>query len=81
MQSRRLQKLCLVLLLLLMPLSAFAISLEQAAKQAAQQNNAKVLSARTVQKGDNRTHEIKLLTQDGVVKTVRIPDNSKKKKR
>ena len=81
MQSRRLQKLCLVLLLLLMPLSAFAISLEQAAKQAAQQNNAKVLSARTVQKGDNRTHEIKLLTQDCVVKTVRIPDNSKKKKR
>lgn len=81
MQSRRLQKLCLVLLLLLMPLSAFAISLEQAAKQAAQQNDAKVLSARTVQKGDKRTHEIKLLTRDGVVKTVRIPDNSKKQKR
>jgi len=81
MGPKNLQKLCLILLVLLMPVSVFAISLEEAAQQAAQQNNAKVLSAKTVQKGDNRTHEIKLLTRDGVVKTVRVPDNSKKKKR
>ncbi|HEY5776463.1 MAG TPA: hypothetical protein VIS57_10275 [Xanthomonadales bacterium] len=76
-----LTKLCLILLVLLLPVSAFAISLEDAARQAAQQNNAKVLSARTVEQGDRRVHEIKLLTKDGVVKTVRIPDNSKGKKR
>jgi len=81
MRSRKLQKLYLVLLLMLVQAPVFAISLEQAAKQAAQQNNAKVLSARTVQQGDSRVHEIKLLTQDGVVKTVKVPDKSKKKKR
>ena len=57
------------------------ITLEEAARQAAQQNDAKVLSARTVQQGDGRVHEIKLLTRDGVVKTVRIRDDSNEKKR
>jgi len=81
MGPKKLQKLCLLLLVLLMPVSAFAITLEEAARQAAQQNDAKVLSARTVQQGDRRIHEIKLLTRDGVVKTVRIKDNSNRKKR
>lgn len=81
MTSKKLQKLCLILLVFLMPLTAFAISLDEAAKQAARQNDAKVLSARTVEQGDRRVHEIKLLTSDGVVKTVRIPDNKKGKKR
>jgi len=80
MGPRNLQKLCLILLVFLMPVSAFAISLNEAAQQAARQNNAKVLSARTVQEGDRRVHEIKLLTRDGVVKTVRIQDNSYKGK-
>jgi len=81
MGSKKLQKLCLLLLVLLMPVSAFAITLEEAARQAASQNDAKVLSAKTVQRGDKRVHEIKLLTRDGVVKTVRIQDKSKGKKR
>ena len=81
MGPKKLQKLCLLLLVLLMPVSAFAITLEDAARQAARQNDAKVLSARTVQQGDRRVHEIKLLTRDGVVKTVRIKDNSNSKKR
>ena len=87
MGPKKLQKLCLLLLVLLMPVSAFAITLEEAARQAARQNDAKVLSAKTKQQGDRRTHEIKLLTRDGVVKTVRIQDdsnsnrNSKRKKR
>jgi len=68
-------------LLTLLSAPAFAISLEEAAQQAARQNNAKVLSARTVEQGDRRVHEIKLLTKDGVVKTVRVPDNQKGKKR
>lgn len=54
------------------PATAFAQSLEEAARQAARQYNAKVLSARTVQEGNRRVHVIKLLTKDGVVKVVRI---------
>ena len=81
MRSKLLQKICLALLVSLMPVSAFAISLNEAAKQAARQNDAKVLSARTVEKGNSRVHEIKLLTRDGVVKTVRVPDNKQGKKR
>lgn len=56
-----------------MPGGAFAQTLDEAARQAARQYNAKVLSARTVQEGDRRVHVIKLLTKDGVVKVVRIP--------
>lgn len=67
---------CFTVLVLTLPLSALAISLEEAAKRAAQQNNAKVLSARTIKQGNRRIHEIKLLTKKGVVKTVRIPENS-----
>jgi len=52
--------------------NAWAQSLDEAASQAARQYNAKVLSARTVQEGDKRVHVIKLLTKDGVVKTVRV---------
>jgi hypothetical protein len=57
-----------------MSVSSYAISLNDAARKAAKQNDAKVLSARTVQQGDRRIHEIKLLTKKGVVKTVRIPE-------
>mgnify|MGYP001812337536 FL=1 len=80
MRPMKLQKYCLILLVLMMPMTAFAISLDEAARQAARQNDAKVLSARTVEKGNSRVHEIKLLTKDGVVKTVRIRDNSQKVK-
>jgi hypothetical protein len=68
-----------MLLLSLLSASAFAISLDEAAKKAARQYDAKVLSARTVKQGNKRVHEIKLLTKKGVVKTVRITDNSKKR--
>ena len=47
-------------------------NLDEAARQAARQYNAKVLSAHTVQEGERRIHVIKLLTRDGVVKVVRI---------
>ena len=81
MKRKIVQSLCITLLVLSMPVSVFATNLNEAAKQAAKQNNAKVLSARTVQRGNKRMHEIKLLTKKGVIKTVRVPDNSKKKKR
>lgn len=80
MLKKRLQILCISALVLLLPVTAAAVKLDEAAKQAARQNNAKVLSAKTVNKGNNRQHEIKILTNKGVVKTVKVPDNSKKKK-
>lgn len=55
------------------PAGAWAQSLDEAARQAARQYDAKVLSARTVQEGKQRVHVIKLLTKDGVVKVVRVP--------
>ncbi len=81
MRTKLLQKMCITLLALSLPVSAYAVELDEAAKQAARQNNAKVLSARTIKQNNGRTHEIKLLTNKGVVKTVRVPDNSKKKKK
>jgi len=81
MRPKKLYIVCLILLVFLMPVSAYAISLNEAAQQAARQHDAKVLSAKTVEKGNSRVHEIKLLTRDGVVKTVRVRDNSKGKKR
>jgi len=53
--------------------SAWGQTLDEAAKQAARQYDAKVLSAQTVQQGKRKVHVIKLLTKKGVVKTVRIP--------
>ncbi len=68
------QWLIIMVLALAVPVDAFAISLQEAARQAARQYNAKVLSARTVTRGNTRIHVIKLITKKGVVKTVRIPE-------
>jgi uncharacterized membrane protein YkoI len=47
---------------------------EEAARQAARQYDAaKVLSVKTVRQGNRQVHVVKLLTRDGVVKTVRVP--------
>ena len=61
-----------MVLALSVPGTSFAQTLNEAARQAARQYNAKILSARTVKEGSKRVHVIKLLTRDGVVKTVRI---------
>ena len=58
---------------LLAATNAWTQTLDEAASQAARQHNAKVLSAHTEQDGKQRVHVIRLLTSDGVVKTVRIP--------
>ena len=63
----------LIALFLATAVSVQAQTLDQAARQAAQQNDAKVLSARTVKEGNRDVHVIKLLTKKGVVKTVRVP--------
>ena len=73
------QWLIILLLAFTVTATAFAQSLQEAARQAARQYDAKVLSARTVTRGNSRIHEIKLLTKKGVVNTVPIPDNRPKK--
>lgn len=67
-----------LLLALMLPAAVMAQSLDQAARQAAGQYDAKVLSARTIQEGEQQVHVIKLLTRDGVVKTVRVSVRDKK---
>jgi len=61
-----------MVLALSVPAVSFAQTLAEAARQAARQYDAKVLSAHTVQQGKKRVHVIKLLTRNGVVKTIRI---------
>jgi hypothetical protein len=78
MKSRLRTLMVTVLLALAAASPALAISLEEAARQAARQYDAKVLSARTVNRGGERVHEIKLLTRDGVVKVVHIPEGEGK---
>jgi len=70
-----------LLLAVVLPSGAFAQSLDQAASQAARQYNAKVLSAYTEQQGDQQVHVIKLLTEDGVVKVVRVPVRKAKREK
>ena len=60
------------LLAFTMPGDAFAKTKQQAAQQAARQHNAKVLSVKTEQQGKKKVYVVKLLTKDGVVKTVRV---------
>ena len=79
MKRSLLKWLVILLLALTVPATSFAQSLEEAARQAARQYDAKVLSARTIQQGNNRVHEIKLLTKQGVVKTVRVTDRRPRK--
>ncbi len=63
----------IIALFLTTTLPLHAQTLDEAARQAARQHDAKVLSARTVQEGNRDVHVIKLLTKKGVVKTVRVP--------
>lgn len=71
------KKFALVLLMIaLLPFTVHSQTLDDAARQVAGQYNAKVLSAHTEQQGTKKVHVIKLLTQEGVVKTVRVPVRS-----
>ena len=54
------------------PSAAFAQTKEQAASDAARQHDAKVLSVKEQKQGQDTVYVIKLLTKDGVVKTVRV---------
>ena len=47
-------------------------TLDQAVEQVRRQYNGRIVSAETKRSGDREVHHIKVLTQDGTVKTVRI---------
>lgn len=53
--------------------SAWAITLQEAAERVARQHDAKVVSARTIERDGRRVHVIRILTREGVVRTVRVP--------
>ncbi|MDZ7791643.1 MAG: hypothetical protein U5L08_14340 [Xanthomonadales bacterium] len=53
--------------------SAWAITLEEAARRVAQEYDARVVSAHTVERDGRRIHVIRIVTEDGVVRTVRVP--------
>lgn len=61
------------LLSLTLLVSAWALTLEEAAERVARQHNAKVVSAHTVEREGRRIHVIRILTRDGVVRTIRVP--------
>lgn len=49
------------------------LTLSQAVERVRRQYNGRIVSAETVVSGNQETHVIKILTEDGKVKTVRIP--------
>lgn len=67
-----------LVLTLALPADGFAKTRDEAARQAARQHDAaRVLSVKTVQQGKQKVFIVKLLTKDGVVKTVRVPDDGR----
>lgn len=76
-----LNRLFLILALLLVTASLYAQTLAEASREAARKYNAEVISAKTVQQGNKKVHVIKLLTKNGVVKTVRVPVKDDRKGR
>jgi len=53
--------------------SAWAVTLEEAARRVADEYDARVVSAQTVERDGRRIHVIRIVTRDGVVRTVRVP--------
>lgn len=52
---------------------ALADSLQEVAERVARQHDAKVVSAREVERDGRRIYVIRILTRDGVVRTIRVP--------
>jgi len=71
--------LALALLLAAAPAQA-AKDKDDAARQAARQHDAKVLSVKEQNRNKGSDYKVKVLTKEGVVKTVRVPKDEKKDK-
>jgi len=68
----------LVLAFALPATTAFADNLREVAERIARQNDAKVVSARVVERNGQKFYVIRILTRDGVVKTIRVPARDRK---
>lgn len=77
----RWKKILLAMLLMLLVSVANAMSLSQAVKQVKRDTGGKVLSAETRVKGNREVHFVKVLTQDGRVRTVRVQGDPVKRKK
>ena len=67
------------LALLLPAPTAFADSLREVAERVARQHDAKkVISARVVERGGRKFYVIRILTQDDVIKTIRVPADDRR---
>lgn len=67
-----------VLLLGVPVTDAYADSLREVAERVARQHDGKVIAAREVQRNGRRFYEIRILTRDGVVRTIRVPADDRR---
>lgn len=73
LKSRILRVLAVLALFALLAVQAMAASLEEVAERVARQHDAQVVSAREVERNGQRIYVIRILTRDGVVRTIRVP--------
>lgn len=73
LKSRILRTLAVLALFALLAVQAMAASLEEVAERVARQHDAQVVSAREVERNGQRIYVIRILTRDGVVRTIRVP--------
>jgi uncharacterized membrane protein YkoI len=74
--AKRLGVLCIMLLLASGAQADRRISLEQAVNEARDRYPGRVLSAETERRGGRESHQIRILTEDGRVKRLRIDAES-----
>ena len=79
--NRTVTKFLLALLLTMALGVAQAMTLAQAVNKVKRDTGGKVLSAQTRVQGNREIHFVKVLTQDGRVRTVRVPGDPVKKKK
>lgn len=73
--------LCLICLFFMSASALMAKSLGKAVEQVQRESGGKVISANTVQKGDRRVHNIRVLTPEGRVKRYRVDAGENGKRR
>ena len=75
------KKMMLATALMMMISLANAVSVSQAVEKVKRDTGGKVLSAQTRVQGNREVHFVKVLTQDGRVRTVRVQGDPVKKKK
>ncbi|MCU7845033.1 MAG: PepSY domain-containing protein [Candidatus Thiodiazotropha sp. (ex Monitilora ramsayi)] len=67
-------------LLLSVPLMARDLSLDQAVRQAKERTGGRVISAETLERDGRRTHNIRILTDEGKLRRLRIDAGGERRK-